>query len=75
MRLLGKYTFETLRDCFQGVFEWSRLADGDDSIYIIELWQFRFIIRPLDSIEIQFNAGKEKGYISFGKIELTQTDR
>ena len=71
MRLLGKYAFETLRDCFQGVFEWSHLVDGDNHIYMIELWQFRFIIRPLDKLEIQFNAGKEKGYISFGKINLT----
>ena len=81
MRLLGKYAFETLRDCFQGVFEWSHLkgtikqiknaeVDNDD-IYIIELWQFRFVIIPFVNIDIQFNAGKEKGYISFGKINLT----
>lgn len=79
MRLFGKYTFETLRDCFQGVFEWSHLkgtikqikkAEVDDDIYIIELWQFRFVISPFVDIDIQFNAGKEKGYISFGKIKL-----
>lgn len=71
MRLLGKYAFETLRDCLQGVFEWTELKTDNGKIYTIELWQFRFLIYPNDHVDIQFNAGKEKGYISFGKINLT----
>ena len=72
MRLFGKYSFETLRDCLQGVFEWDELKTDDGKVYLLELWQFRFIIYPHDHIDIRFNAGKEKGYISFGKIELSK---
>lgn len=68
MRLFGKYTFEHLRDCLQGVFEFYKTGD----VYILELWQLRFVIAPKSYIEIFLNAGPNQGYISFGKVELHQ---
>ena len=67
MRLFGKYTFETLRDCLQGVFECYQTQD----LYIIELWQIRFVIKPNEYIEVFLNQGNNKPYKSFGKILLS----
>jgi hypothetical protein len=67
MRLFGKYTFETLRDCLQGVFECYTTQD----LYIIELWQIRFVIKPNEYIEVFLNQGNNKPYKSFGKILLS----
>lgn len=67
MRLFGKYTFETLRDCLQGVFECYKTQD----LYIIELWQIRFVIKPNEYIEVFLNQGNNKPYKSFGKILLS----
>lgn len=67
MRLLGKYGFERLRDCLQGIFGFTQ--DGDD--YIIDLWQLRLHIVPKVLIALSINGGERKGYIDIGKIDLT----
>lgn len=67
MRLLGKYTFDRLRDAFQGVFEFYKTNDN----YIIELWQLRFYIEPHKAVTIYLNGGEQKGYIDIGKFTLS----
>lgn len=66
MRLFGKYPFEVLRDAMQGVFEFYQTKD----VWVLELWQVRFVIKPHEYIELFLNAGAKQGYISFGKIVL-----
>lgn len=70
MRLLGKYTFERLRDALQGVFEFYKLNTDTDQ-YIIELWQLRIYIIAHKSVELSVNSGPNEGYISLGKINLS----
>ena len=67
MQLLGKYMFERLRDCLQGVFGFAQ--DGQD--YVVDLWQLRFRIIPKVMIIIYVNGGEQKGYIGIGKIDLS----
>lgn len=67
MRLFGKYPFETLRDCLQGVFEFYQTQD----LWVIELWQLRAVIKPHEYIELFLNGGNKQGYVSFGKIQLS----
>lgn len=67
MRLLGKYAFERLRDCLQGIFGFDQ--DGDN--YIIDLWQIRFYIIPRVMINVYVNRGEQKGYVDIGKIDLS----
>lgn len=66
MRLFGKYPFEVLRDAMQGVFEFYQTKD----IWVLELWQIRFVIKPHEYIELFLNTGAKQGYTSFGKIVL-----
>lgn len=68
MRLLGKYDFEHLRNCLQGVFEF--YATGD--FYVLELWQLRFTILPKSYVEISINQGQNKPYKSLGKFFLSE---
>lgn len=71
MRLLGKYAFDRLRDCLQGVFEYQKLESADGTkLYLIELWQIRIVITPHSSLEFYLNAGEQEGYISLGKVDL-----
>lgn len=67
MRLLGKYTFERLRDCLQGVFAMEYTKDT----VTVDLWQLRIIIKAHDSIGFYINEGEQKGYICLGKLGLT----
>jgi len=67
MRLLGKYAFDRLRDAFQGIFECYKTND----MWILELWQIRFVIMPNQYIEVFLNQGENKPYKSFGKITLS----
>jgi hypothetical protein len=67
MRLLGKYAFERMRDAFQGIFE----CMETNGIWIMELWQIRFVIVPNQYVEIFLNQGENKPYKSFGKILLS----
>lgn len=67
MRLVGKYAFEALRDCLQGVFECYRSQD----LWILELWQIRIVIKPHEYAEFYINSGSTKGYESLGKFTLT----
>lgn len=67
MRLVGKYAFEALRDCLQGVFACQQTQD----LWILELWQIRFVIKPHEYVELYLNAGSQKGYESLGKFTLS----
>ena len=66
MRLFGKYTFDKLRDAFQGVFSFE-IRDG---ICTITVWQLRAIITPFKQIELKINCGPNKDYKTIGIIQL-----
>lgn len=66
MRLLGKYTFETLRDALQGIFHF----ESDSVGYTMELWQLRIFIKPNEYAEFSVNMGDEKNYKKIGRITL-----
>lgn len=73
MRLLGKYTFERLRDAFQGIFCYQNTQDDTGIFHIIELWQIRFVIAESLKheglyLEVLVNPGPNQAYRSFGKI-------
>lgn len=71
MRLLGKYAFDKLRDCFQGVFEFYKTGADSELYYILELWQIRFTILPNQYIELSINQGPNKPYKTIGKVTLS----
>lgn len=72
MRLLGKYTFETLRDCLQGVFDFRSFYDTDMTLYYeLDIWQLHATICPHKYVELSINMGDTKTYKSLGKIELS----
>ena len=71
MRLFGKYSFERLRDVFQGVFEFTRTGTEPEVYYILELWQIRLTILPNVYLEISINQGQGKPYKTLGKITLS----
>ena len=69
MRLLGKYTFETLRDCFQGVFTCQH--NVEQNYYVVQAWYLTAIIRPKDSIELYLGTHNNETQIELGKINLS----
>ena len=71
MRLLGKYPFETLRDCLQGIFNFNSFYDRDNTLYFeLELWQLRILICPNKYVELLLNQGNDRSFKSLGKIKL-----
>lgn len=68
MRLLGKYTFETLRDCMQGTF--SCIHNQEENYYVLQAWFITAIIRPKQSIELFIGSSKSETQIEIGKITL-----
>ena len=72
MILFGKYAFDRLRDTFQGIFEF-QVLNGEAPgtvVYLLELWQIRFVIRPNESLELYLNSNKDQRYIKLGKIKF-----
>lgn len=67
MRILGKYSFEKLRDCFQGIFG----IEYTKGVVTLDLWQLRITIKAHDSIIFCINEGEQKGYVCLGKVNLT----
>ena len=70
MRLLGKYSFDLMRETFQGVFGFSQAG----SAFIIDLWQLRFSSIPQTIIKIEVRGAGDK-YIQIGQITLSNTNK
>lgn len=64
MRLIGKYTFETLQRVLQGVFAFYKSQD----VFILELFTIRFVIAPNDYVDIY--VLQNDAYTKIGKITL-----
>lgn len=64
MRLIGKYTFETLQRALQGVFAFYTSQD----VYILELFTLRMVIKPDEYVELYVLNKQE--YIKIGTIQL-----
>lgn len=64
MRLIGKYTFETLQRALQGVFAFYTSQD----VYILELFTLRMVIKPDEYVELYVLSKQE--YTKIGTIEL-----
>lgn len=64
MRLIGKYTFETLQRALQGIFAFYTSQD----VYILELFTLRMVIKPDEYAELY--ALNKQEYIKIGTIQL-----
>ena len=64
MRLIGRYTFETLQKAIQGVFGFSK----KDNNYILELFSIRFVIVP--NVDVTIYVRNNQDYIRIGTFEL-----
>lgn len=64
MRLIGRYTFETLQKVIQGVFGFSK----KDNNYILELFSIRFVIVP--NVVVTIYVRNNQDYIKIGTFEL-----
>lgn len=64
MRLIGKYTFEVLQRCLQGVFAFYKSND----LFILELFTARFVFAPNEYVEIYVLIGQT--YTKIGKVNL-----
>lgn len=64
MRLVGQYTFETLRKAIQGVFGFYR----KDNDYILELFSIRIVVTP--NICVVLYIRNDQDYIKIGTFEL-----
>ena len=64
MRLIGRYTFETLQKVIQGVFGFSK----KDNNYILELFSIRFVIVP--NADVTIYVRNDQDYIKIGTFEL-----
>lgn len=64
MRLIGRYTFETLQKVIQGVFGFSK----KDNNYILELFSIRFVIVP--NVDVTIYVRNNQDYIRIGTFEL-----
>ena len=64
MRLIGRYTFETLQKGIQGVFGFSK----KDNNYILELFSIRFVIVP--NVVVTIYVRNNQDYIKIGTFEL-----
>ena len=64
MRLIGRYTFETLQKVIQGVFGFSK----KDNNYILELFSIRFVIVP--NVDVTIYVRNNQDYIKIGTFEL-----
>ena len=64
MRLIGRYTFETLQKVIQGVFGFSK----KDNNYILELFSIRFVIVP--NVVVTIYVRNNQDYIRIGTFEL-----
>ena len=69
MRLLGKYTFERLRDCMQGAF--SCIHDIEADTYTVQAWFLTCVIKPHDSMIIYITSSKDDSLTEIGKITLS----
>lgn len=64
MRLIGKYSFETLQRVLQGIFGFYTSQD----VYILELFTLRVVIKPDEYVEIYVLRNQD--YIKIGTIQL-----
>lgn len=64
MRLIGKYTFETLQRALQGIFAFYTSQD----VYILELFTLRMVIKPDEYVELY--VLNKQDYIKIGTIQL-----
>ena len=64
MRLIGRYTFETLQKVIQGVFGFSK----KDNSYILELFSIKFVIVP--NVVVTIYVRNNQDYIRIGTFEL-----
>ena len=69
MRLLGKYSFETLRDCMQGVF--TCIHNSEDNTYTVQAWFLTAVIKPHESIILYISSSKDDTLVEIGKITLS----
>lgn len=72
MRLIGKYSFETLQRVLQGFFSFYKSQD----LYILELFSLRVVLKPADAepgyceFYVLQNQGADNGYKRIGKVTL-----
>lgn len=64
MRLVGQYTFETLRKAIQGVFGFYK----QDNNYILEMFSIRAVIVPNTLIILYIR--NDQDYTKIGTFEL-----
>lgn len=68
MRLVGPYTFETLRKAIQGVFGFYK----QDNDYILEVFSIRIVITPNTSIVLYIR--NDKDYTKIGTFGFYKQD-
>lgn len=72
MRLIGKYSFETLQRVLQGFFSFYKSQD----LYILELFSLRVVLKPVDAepgyceFYVLQNQGTDNSYKRIGKVTL-----
>lgn len=68
MRLVGQYTFESLRKAIQGVFGFYKQNDD----YILEVFSMRVVITPNASISLYIR--NDRDYTKIGAIGFYKKD-